>query len=236
MSRCILPCLFTVLYLVANVFIRLSAEPLTGTVTELGTGTPIPNATVTVVQLSSSTTSNASGQYAFGDLPGGTTYTVTATAVGYITETKSVWIPGAANQAPTVSLTSPANGTTYTAPATVNLAATASDSDGTIASVRFYSGTTLLNTATSSPYTYSWTGVGAGSYALRAVAQDNQGATSTSTIANITVNSASSIFPSFQRYQPAGVVRKRYSGAGAGFHSGVLFLLGTWDGHLAGDP
>jgi uncharacterized repeat protein (TIGR02543 family) len=92
------------------------------------------------------------------------------------------------NQPPTVNLTSPVNGSTYTAPATVNLAATASDSDGTIASVRFYSGTTLLNTATSSPYTYSWTGVGAGSYALRAVAQDNQGATSTSTISNITVS------------------------------------------------
>jgi hypothetical protein len=94
------------------------------------------------------------------------------------------------NAPPTVSLTSPVSGSTYTAPATVALAATASDPDGTIARVEFWTSTTLLGTDTASPYAYTWTGVGAGSYALRAIAYDNQNATSTSTVVNITVYSS----------------------------------------------
>ena len=50
------------------------------------------------------------------------------------------------NVPPTVSLTSPSNGATYTAPANISLAATASDSDGSVTKVDFYSGTTLLGT------------------------------------------------------------------------------------------
>ena len=37
--------------------------------------------------------------------------------------------------------------------------AIASDPDGTITSIQFRNGTTVLNTDTSSPYTYSRTGV-----------------------------------------------------------------------------
>ena len=57
-----------------------------------------------------------------------------------------------ANTSPSVTLTTPVTGSTYTAPATMNLAATATDPDGTIAAVRFYSGMTLLNLDTVSPY------------------------------------------------------------------------------------
>ncbi|WP_248964279.1 glycoside hydrolase family 48 protein [Sphaerisporangium perillae] len=95
------------------------------------------------------------------------------------------------NQAPTVSLTSPTAGQTFTAPATVNLAATAADSDGTVSKVDFYNGTTLLGTDTSSPYTYSWTNVAAGSYSLTAKATDNAGTATTSSPVGITVSGAS---------------------------------------------
>ncbi len=95
------------------------------------------------------------------------------------------------NQPPTVTMTSPVNGSTYTAPATLNLAATATDPDGTIANVRFYRGTTLLATDTASPYEYTWANVSSGTYQLRAVAQDNQGTTSTSTVVTVTVLSSS---------------------------------------------
>ena len=51
----------------------------------------------------------------------------------------------ASNRSPTVSLTSPSQANaTYTAPATIGIAATASDADGSIARVDFYRGSTLI--------------------------------------------------------------------------------------------
>jgi chitinase len=93
------------------------------------------------------------------------------------------------NPAPTTSITSPANGASFTAPATINIAANASDTaPGTVASVAFYNGTSLLGTDTSSPYTFSWTNVAAGTYSIKTIATDNQGATGTSATISVTVN------------------------------------------------
>jgi len=91
------------------------------------------------------------------------------------------------NAPPTVQLTSPAAGANFTAPATVSLAATASDQDGAISQVAFYVGQTLIGTHTTSPYTFSWTNVAPGSYSLTAVATDNLGATATSAAVTIQV-------------------------------------------------
>jgi len=96
---------------------------------------------------------------------------------------------GTGNTAPSVSLTAPANGTTYTAPASIGLTASASDADGTVAKVEFYNGATLLGTATASPYTYTWTNVASGTYSLTAKATDNAGAATTSAAVSVTVNS-----------------------------------------------
>ncbi|MDX1981647.1 MAG: LamG-like jellyroll fold domain-containing protein [Bryobacteraceae bacterium] len=91
------------------------------------------------------------------------------------------------NQAPTVSLTSPSNGATYNAPATVPLSASASDPDGSIARVEFYNGSTKIGEDTSAPYQFTWTNVAAGSYQLSARAFDNLGAGAASAVATITV-------------------------------------------------
>ena len=99
------------------------------------------------------------------------------------------------NQPPAINLTSPAIGAPFTAPATIALAATASDVDGTIARVDFYAGATLLATDFSSPYTYTWSGVAAGSYGITAVARDNGGAVTTSAVRNVTVSIATSNQP-----------------------------------------
>jgi regulation of enolase protein 1 (concanavalin A-like superfamily) len=91
------------------------------------------------------------------------------------------------NQAPTVSLTSPTAGATFIAPATIALAATAADTDGTVARVDFYAGTSIVATDTTSPYSGSWGGVSTGSYTVRAVAVDNGGASTTSASVVVTV-------------------------------------------------
>ena len=94
------------------------------------------------------------------------------------------------NSLPTVSLTAPANGATFTAPANLTLSANAADADGTITKVEFFNGTTLIGTVTASPYNFAWNNILPGSYSLTAKATDNRGATKTSTAAAITVNSA----------------------------------------------
>jgi RHS repeat-associated protein len=90
-----------------------------------------------------------------------------------------------ANQPPTVSLA--ATPATASAPATITLNATASDADGTIAKVDFYNGTTLLGTIAQAPYSYSWSNVQTGTYAVTAVATDDLGASTTSAAQTITV-------------------------------------------------
>jgi hypothetical protein len=92
-----------------------------------------------------------------------------------------------ANQPPAVSLTSPAAGATYTAPATITLSASASDADGTVTAVEFYAGTTLLGSDTTSPYSVTWSDVPAGSYDLTAVARDDSSGMTVSGTRTITV-------------------------------------------------
>jgi PKD repeat protein len=91
------------------------------------------------------------------------------------------------NMAPTVSLTGPSDGATFTAPATITLSATASDVDGNLSRVEFLNGTTVIGSVTTSPYSFTWSNVPAGSYILTARAVDAVGAATTSTQARVTV-------------------------------------------------
>jgi plastocyanin len=91
------------------------------------------------------------------------------------------------NLPPTVSLGNPTDGSVFTAPARINLTASASDPDGTIAQVRFFAGTNQLAEVTIPPYKFTWDNVPAGAYALTVRATDNGGASSTSSVVHITV-------------------------------------------------
>jgi len=94
------------------------------------------------------------------------------------------------NKAPTIRITSPSNGATFTSPATITITASVADSDGRISRVRFYSGDTLLSTDTYGPnYSYNWRYVRAGTYTLKAVATDDDGASTTSATVTVTVKS-----------------------------------------------
>ena len=143
---------------------------------------------MTWTQLNSVTVTMGSAVYA-GIALTANTPTATTTAV---VDTFSVTQGTPANQAPTVTLTAPANGATYAAPATVSLSASATDPDGTIARVEFYNGTTLLNSDTVAPYAFTWSSVAAGTYTVRAVAYDNGGASATSATSTITVSTTTS--------------------------------------------
>jgi len=80
------------------------------------------------------------------------------------------------NQPPIVTLLQAAG--TFTVPSSVTLTATATDADGTVAHVDFYANGSLLGSATSAPFTFAWAGAAAASYAIKAIAVDNSGASS----------------------------------------------------------
>ncbi len=90
------------------------------------------------------------------------------------------------NNAPTVSLTAPTEGQNFAAGTTVNVAANASDSDGTVTKVDFYVDNVLKLSDTTAPYTYAATGLTTGAHSIKATATDN-GGLSSSVTRNITV-------------------------------------------------
>lgn len=83
------------------------------------------------------------------------------------------------NSLPTVSLTGPAQGTTFTIPTTVNFTANASDSDGSISKVEFYVDGGKVGEDTLAPFAFNWTAAG-GIHTCHAVAIDNSLGTATS--------------------------------------------------------
>jgi hypothetical protein len=101
---------------------------------------------------------------------------------------------GSDNAAPVISMTSPTNGATFGAPASIPITATATDVDGSIARVDFYNGTTLIGNASTptsgSTYSMTWNGVAAGTYTLTAVAFDDLGAQRMASPVTVTVNQA----------------------------------------------
>ncbi|HVG71990.1 MAG TPA: S8 family serine peptidase [Vicinamibacterales bacterium] len=92
------------------------------------------------------------------------------------------------NMPPSVALTSPADGSTFVAPVSLTVAASASDADGTVSSVTFYANGSPLGSDAVGPYTIDWNNVPAGSYSLTAVAVDDDGAATTSTPVTVTVS------------------------------------------------
>ncbi|MGA2242826.1 MAG: DUF4082 domain-containing protein [Verrucomicrobiota bacterium] len=91
------------------------------------------------------------------------------------------------NNLPTITLTAPSNGAGYTAPATINLAASVTTNGHSITKVQFYNGATLLGEDTSAPYSFTWSNVSSGSYTLTAQVVYDAGSTVASSLANVTV-------------------------------------------------
>jgi hypothetical protein len=136
--------------------------------------------------------SSATSPYAFTwNNPASGSQSLVAKAVdllGNVGTSAAVAIQVVNNSPPVVTLTSPANGSQFSAPASIALAATATDVDGSVAKVEFFAGAAKIAAATSAPFTATWSNVAAGSYALTAVATDNLGATATSGTVNVQVS------------------------------------------------
>jgi hypothetical protein len=69
---------------------------------------------------------------------------------------------------PVILLASPVNGAIFTAPATINLAASVITNGHSITQVQYYNGTNFLGQGINARYTFSWSDVPNGSYSLTA--------------------------------------------------------------------
>jgi len=90
-----------------------------------------------------------------------------------------------------VNITSPANNATFTENANINITANASAGSGSIVKVEFFRDNIKLGEDLTTPYSFSWNNVPAGSYSLNARASNSTGVIGTSQTVSISVNPAS---------------------------------------------
>jgi subtilisin-like proprotein convertase family protein len=124
-----------------------------------------------------------------------TQFTITGTGTA-ATHTVNASVTVIGNVAPTVAITAPTNGSTVSGTA-VPVAATATDADGTVASVRFDlpDGTSVTDTTSPFSTTFDSTKVVNGSgYVIKATATDNLGATGVSTVTFTVINCLNNTF------------------------------------------
>jgi hypothetical protein len=132
---------------------------------------------------------DASAPYGFtwSGVPAGR-YTLTARAtddLGRTTTSTPATIT--VDAPPSVSITSPADGAVFRFKATITIAASASDSDGSVAKVEFRDGSTVLGQDTTAPFSFTWQSVPSGTHVLTARATDNLGVATTSSPVTIRV-------------------------------------------------
>jgi plastocyanin len=88
---------------------------------------------------------------------------------------------------PTISVTAPASGTVYAAPADVKLSTTTTAGTGSVTNVQFFANSTSLGSTTISPFDFTASSLAAGNYSLTAKAQNSVGLATTSSPVSITV-------------------------------------------------
>jgi subtilisin family serine protease len=122
-----------------------------------------------------------------------------------LTEVEAYAVAGTFNFPPTISLTSPADGAAFAAPADVPLSATATDTDGVVSGVTFFANGAAIGSvsSTTSVFNLNWSATVPGVYSLTAVATDDDGKATTSAPVTVTVT------------PPAGRVNVALASAGA---------------------
>src|SRR5262249_16193101 len=126
----------------ATIPIKVNATSATGTIAKLDfyDGS-------TLLGTINAGVANVSATFTYANVPGGTHLrTAKATDNAGLSYTPAP-VTVSVNAAPTVTLTSPTDGSAFAAPATITLTASASVAGGSVAQVDFYQGSTLLGSS-----------------------------------------------------------------------------------------
>lgn len=91
------------------------------------------------------------------------------------------------NNAPTVKISAPANGSNVAAGGAISITATATDADGSVARVDFYANGLAIGSDATSPFSVQYSPKFSGPVTVTAIATDNLGATTTSAPITFTV-------------------------------------------------
>ena len=149
--------------------------------------------------------------FIWNNVPAGK-YSLTAKATDALgTANTSTPVSVISDAPPIVTLTSPIAGARITSPNSLTLTATATSVTSTIAKVEFYNGTTLLGSATATPYSFIWTKVPVGSYSLTAKATDALGTATTSSATPVTA--IADVPPTVSLTSPANGATVKVSGS-----------------------
>ena len=133
------------------------------------------------------------------------------------------------NTAPSVGLSSPAEGASALAPASFTVSATATDVEGPVASVAFFANGNPIAQDDSSPFSVPWTNVVAGSYTLTAVATDAGGLTTTSAPVHVTVTN-----PTTGRLNVAAAAQGATAAASSSFNPAAFGAAAVINGDRRG--
>ena len=94
---------------------------------------------------------------------------------------------------PVVTLTAPADGSSFSASSNILLSASVTTNGHALGNVQFYDGTALLSQSATPPYQFTWSGATAGIHTLLAQVTYDGGSTISSLPANITVTNAGTV-------------------------------------------
>ncbi|MES2353863.1 MAG: DNRLRE domain-containing protein [Pseudomonadota bacterium] len=94
---------------------------------------------------------------------------------------------GNVNLSPKVSISSPTAGQTFNSGNAINITTNATDTDGSIAKVEFFQGSTKIGESLAAPFSFNWTIAPTGTFSVSAIATDNGGAQAISSSVSITV-------------------------------------------------
>ncbi|WP_266204893.1 LamG-like jellyroll fold domain-containing protein [Pontibacter kalidii] len=118
---------------------------------------------------------------------------LTSSDIAFDLELLATGVTAPTNQPPIVQIESPTNNTSYTLGQDVQITASASDPEGSLAKVEFFANDTKVGEDASSPYSISWNPTSVGTYQLSAKATDGAGASTPSTGISVTITSATPV-------------------------------------------